>query len=204
MRVTRLKAVTKIKYDVFVDDKFAFVLYKGELSKYQIEEGAEITEPVMEDIKKNVILKRAKLRAMHLLNDMDRTEGQLRAKLKANHYTEDVIEEALSYVKSFGYINDLGYAKRFIEGKKDKKSRKELYALLGNKGLPQSVIEEAFEECYEADDSRSAIAELMRKRGYSPEAATEKDRQKMYGYLMRKGFSYEDIRQVIQVSGWNA
>lgn len=204
MRVTRLKAVTRIKYDVFIDDKFAFVLYKGELSKYQIEEGAIITETVIRDIKKDVILKRAKLRAMHLLNDMDRTEGQLRAKLKANHYTEDVIEEALAYVKSFGYINDLGYAKRFIESKKDKKSKKELYVLLGNKGLAQSVIEEAFEECYETEDGKSAIKELMRKKGYSPEGATEKEKQKMYGYLMRKGFSYEDVRQVIQVSGWNA
>ena len=66
------------------------------------------------------------------------------------------------------------------------------------------MIEEAFEECYDREDSKSAIEELMRKKRYSPETATEKEKQKMYGYLMRKGFAYEDVRQVIQVSGWNA
>lgn len=204
MTVTKIEAVSKTKYDVFLDNQFSFVLYKGELSHYQIEEGAEIEETVVQEIKQNVLVKRAKLRAMHLLNDMDRTEGQLRDKLKANHYTEDVIDEALKYVKSFGYVNDLNYAKRFIESKKDKKSRKELYALLCNKGLAKDLIEEAFEECYDREDSKSAIEELMRKKRHSPETATEKEKQKMYGYLMRKGFAYEDVRQVIQVSGWNA
>ena len=36
MTVTRIEAVTKTKYKVYLDGKFAFVLYKGELSRYGI------------------------------------------------------------------------------------------------------------------------------------------------------------------------
>lgn len=204
MTVTNIELVSKTKYRIFLDNKFAFVLYKGELSRYHIEIDAEISEVQYQEIKQNVIVKRAKLRAMHLLNDMDRTENQLREKLRANYYTEDVIEEAMNYVKSFGYVNDLNYAKRFVDSRKDKKSKKEIYILLSNKGLSRDLIEIAFEECYDRSDGRSAITELLRKKKYCAETADEKEKQKMIAFLMRKGFSYDDIRQVLQVSEWNA
>lgn len=203
MTVTRIEAISKTKYRIFLDNEFAFVLYKGELSHYHIEEDAVINEAAYLEIKQKVILKRAKLRALHLLNDMDRTEGQLREKLRAGQYTEDIIDEAMNYVKSFGYVNDLNYAKRFVDSRKDKKSRKEIYAQLCNKGLSKTLIEEAMEDCYDKDDGMNAITELLRKKKYDPETATEKDKQKVIAFLMRKGFSYHDIRQVVQVSEWN-
>ena len=70
MIVTRVEAVTKTKYKVYVDGQFAFILYKGELSRFHIAEDQELSQESYEKIRTEVILKRAKLRAMHLLNDM--------------------------------------------------------------------------------------------------------------------------------------
>ena len=84
MIVTRVEAVTKTKYKVYVDGQFAFILYKGELSRFHIAEDQELSQESYEKIRTEVILKRAKLRAMHLLNDMWRTEAQLREKLTRN------------------------------------------------------------------------------------------------------------------------
>ena len=67
------------------------------------------------EIKKEILEKRAKLKAMHLLERMDRTEAELYTKLKRDLYPEDIIEIAMRYVKSFGYLGDVGYAKRFVE-----------------------------------------------------------------------------------------
>ena len=204
MTVTQVESVTKAKYRVFIDGQFAFVLYKGELSRYHLKEGSEIPETLYEEIKREIVLKRARLRAMHLLNDMDRTESQLRTKLKQNEYPEDVIEQAMQYVKSFGYINDSNYARRFIENRKTLKSKKEIYALLCQKGLDKEIIETAMEESYEEENSLAAIEAVMRKRKYNPKTATEAEKKKLWACLARKGFRYEDIRQVIQVSEWNA
>ena len=115
-----------------------------------------------------------------------------------------MVEEALAYVKSFGYINDLEYARNFILGRKNKKSRREICAALREKGVDGEVIEEALEECLSQEDHLQAIRELLRKRHYDPETADRKKTAKELAYLMRKGFRYEDIRQVIQVSEWNA
>ena len=73
MIVTKVELVSKNRYKVEVDGEFAFVLYRRELSHYQIREECEVSEESFEQIKKEVIIKRAKLRAMHLLNYMYRT-----------------------------------------------------------------------------------------------------------------------------------
>ena len=95
MTVTCVEPVTKTKSRVFIDGEFAFILYKGELFHYHIVENKEIKEEVYREIKDDVVLKRAKLRALYLLKDMDRTEEQLRGKLRGSEYAEDIIEKAL-------------------------------------------------------------------------------------------------------------
>lgn len=204
MIVTKIESVTKTRFKVYVDEQFAFVLYKGELSRYRIVAEKEIEEEIFQKLKKEVVLKRAKLRALHLLNDMDRTEAQLRTKLKQGLYTEDIIEQTIEYVKSFGYIGDASYARRYIESRRQMKSKKEIYAELCKKGVARDEIDNAMEECYEDLDETMAIQELLRKKRFEPKNATDTEKQKMYGYLARKGFSYDKIRQVIQVSDWNA
>jgi len=204
MIVTCLEAVTKTKYKVYLDEAFAFVLYKGELSRYGIKEEKDISEETIFIIKNEVLLKRAKLRAMHLLNNMDRTERQLRNKLLQDLYPEEIVELAMAYVASFGYIGDEGYARRFVSGRQSSKSKKEIMMSLRQKGISKSIAEEAVSACYEEKDETDTIQRLVEKRHFDVENATEKEKKKMYDYLLRKGFSYEDIRQVIQVSAWNA
>ena len=122
MRVTALEPFGKAKCKVEMDGQFAFVLYKGELSRFGISEGKELSEEAYARIKKDVILKRAKLRAMHLLTAMARTESGLREKLRQGMYTEDVVDQAIAYVKSFGYIDDYKYAEQFVQSRKSSKS----------------------------------------------------------------------------------
>lgn len=198
MIVTKIEAVTKAKSRVYVDGQFAFVLYRGELSHYQVKEGQELTEETREKIYAEVLRKRAKLRAMHLLNDMGRTEAQLRTKLERDGYPEEITEEALDYVKSFGYVDDLNYAKNFIEGRKGRKSRKEIYMKLLEKGIAPAEIEEAMEDCYEKEDASGAIRKLIEKRRYRPEEASYEEKQKLMAYLVRKGFSCDDVRRAVE------
>lgn len=204
MIVTRIEAVTKQRFRVYIDEEPAFVLYKGELTRYQIAAGQPLERETYDKINSEVVLKRAKLRALHLLNTMGRTEEQLREKMRQGGYTEEITDKAVAYVKSFGYINDAQYAENFIAGRKERKSKKELYAQMRQKGLSEEVIDRAFETCYGREDAREAIKKLLEKKRYDPETAEWKETQKMMAYLTRKGFGYDDIKQVIQVSEWNA
>ena len=198
MYVTKIEPVTKAKYKVFLDEQFAFVLYKGELSRYKIQEEAQLSEETIKEIKKEILEKRAKLRAMHLLERMDRTEAELYTKLKRDLYPEDIIEIAMQYVKSFGYIGDKGYARRFVESRQGSKSKLEIKMDLLQKGISKEIVSEVLEVYYDGQDESMAIQRLLNKKRYSAETATEEEKRKIYGYLMRKGFAYEEIRRVIK------
>ena len=75
-----------------------------------------------------------------------------------------------------------------------------IFQIVTYAGVSSEIVEQVFEEAdYGEEDSRQAIEALMRKRNYNPETADAKEKQKMMGYLMRKGFSYQDVRNVLQV-----
>ena len=201
MTVTKVEPLTKMKFIVYLDGQFAFVLYKGELSRFGIKEGVNLSEEMEEKIRMEVILKRAKLRALHLLEDMDRTEAALREKLRQGMYSADAVDKAVEYVKSFGYLNDARYAENFVRSRKGGKSRKEIRALLMGKGVAPELADAAFEICYdrgEDDGEEEAVRKILRKKRFNPEDADEVQTQKIYGYLARKGFRYDTVRQVIQ------
>ncbi len=202
--MTKVESVTKTKYRVELDQQFAFVLYKGELAKFGIREMEEIPEEQYEKIRTEVILKRAKLRAMHLLTDMARTESGLREKLKQGMYPEDLIDAAIDYVKSFGYLDDNRYAEQFVESRKGSKSKQEIRALLLQKGIRKEKIDRALEKCWQEEDSAEAIRALIRKKRVDLSQASEQEIQRLYAFFGRKGFRFEDVRQVIQNYNENA
>lgn len=146
------------------------------------------------------MLTQAKRKALSLLADMDRTEQQLRMKLKQKSYSDEVIEQALAYVKSFGYVNDKNYAERYILGKQKMKSRREIYAALCERGIDRDIVQQCLDTCYEEYDEVETIRLLATKKNYSNEGSSDVEKRKIYGYFLRKGFQNEDIRQVIQVS----
>ena len=200
MRVTQIVELSKSRSKVYIEQEFAFVLYKGELRLYHVREGEEITDNDYCTIMQEVLPKRAKLRALNLLQNREYTTYQLRNKLKQGFYPEAVIEEALEYVSSFHYTDDLRYAIDYITYNEDKKSRLRIEQDLQSKGIAREAIERAWDDWQEqggSQNEQAMIKELLRKKNYEPERADVKEQQKIYAFLMRKGFSSEQIRRAM-------
>ena len=145
------------------------------------------------------MIKQAKQKALSLLNYMDRTESQLRQKLKEKSFDDKAIDAAVEYVKSFGYVNDVSYAERYILNRQTSKSKREIYAALYQKGICREDIEHAMESCYEAKDEFAAICRLCEKKHFVADEATDIEKKRMYNYLLRKGFRREDVCKAINV-----
>ena len=200
MFVTQIAELSKSRSRIFVDDEFAFVLYKGELRLYHVAVGEELPLEDYRTIMEQVLPKRAKLRAMSLLKSREYTTKQLYDKLKRGDYPENVIREALDYVEGFHYIDDLRYAGNYISGHESVRSRRRIEQDLLNRGIDRAVLEQAWQE-WEAQggiqDEETMIKELFRKRGYDPENADRKEIQRMGAFLMRRGFSGESVRKAL-------
>lgn len=201
MTVTAIREIAKSRVLVSVDETFAFVLYKGELRLYHIKEGEEIRPEDYRTILQEVLPKRAKLRAMNLLQGREYTTAQLRTKLQQGYYPTEVIEQAIAYVASFHYIDDLRYAVDYITYHENSRSRRRIEQDLQGKGISAITIEEAWQNWREnggVQNEQNMIRELLRKKHYDPDTETDwKERQKIYAFLARKGFSAEAIRKAI-------
>lgn len=201
MKVTQIVELSKSRSKVYIEQEFAFVLYKGELRLYHIHEGEELDEEDYRTIMEDILPKRAKLRAMNLLKSREYTTAQLRAKLAQGFYPESVIQQALDYVASFHYTDDLRYAVSFITYNESTKSRRRIEQDLLTKGIAKDTIEKAWEEWEEqggVQDEETMIAKLLEKKHYDPENTDYREQQKIFAFLMRKGFAGEQIRKVMR------
>ncbi|GLI57458.1 hypothetical protein PM10SUCC1_29720 [Propionigenium maris DSM 9537] len=126
-------------------------------------------------------------KSIFLLSRRDYSRKEMLGKLRMKFREYGIVEEVVEKLVDRGYINDLDYARALIE--RSRESRRKLEYQLSMKGIGREVIAEAFGE---ADhDERDELRKQLKKV-----AKREKDKQ--IAYLMRKGFRYEDIREVMR------
>lgn len=142
----------------------------------------------------------ARRKAMSLLEHMDRTEKGLSDKLRQAGFSAEAIEDAAAYVKSFGYLNDARYARNYISYRIHTKSRQKLFEELMRKGIDRETFRLAWEEAAELEDpDEYAVLRNTVEKKYSFGAALdEKELRRLYGYLARRGFSFESISHVLE------
>lgn len=198
MLITDIAPINKQKSKIFLDETFAFVLYSGEMKRYKIKLDAELSEDDYHKIRTEIITKRAKKRVLHLLEQVPRSESQLRTKLKQGHYPSDIIDTAIDYAKSFGYIDDTRYAQMYIQSKLNTRSKREIYAALLTKGVERDIAKESLENIYTDESEASAIEKYIRKKRYNLDNITPEELRRLNAYLARKGFSYDQIQNSLQ------
>ena len=135
------------------------------------------------------------MKAMHYLQYSDRTEYQLRQKLKEGEFPPSAIDEAVDYVKSFHYIDDRRYAESYIRVSKERKSVREIREGLRNRGIDRDLADEVLEEAFPDEIS---VVKKQAERKYG--AALKEDRklrEKAVRYFSSRGFSYSVIRKAL-------
>lgn len=201
--VPQEKGRVRISFDNGTD----VMLYRGELRKLPgqegtllLTEGGYIPDGLYQKVLTEIVGIRAKKRAMFLLERMDRTEQQLSDKLKQNGYPSECVEDAIAYVKRYHYIDDLRYARTYVRYNQQKKSRQRLKTDLMQKGVAKDTIEQALEEEF-ASDEREKIRMLIEKRHYHYGTSDRKEQQRMYQFLLRRGYRSSDILSVMKCNG---
>lgn len=202
MRVTQVVELNKTRSKVYIDSEFAFVLYKGELRLYHISEGKDISDKDYNTIMNELLPKRARLRAMNLLKSREYTTEELKRKLRMGDYPENIIDEAIEYVASYRYIDDLRYATDYITSQENIRSRRRIEQDLLRKGISKSTLEQAWlkwEEKGGSQDEISMIQKLLQKRHFDIDTTDIREQQRIYTFLVRKGFSHDSIRRAIKL-----
>ena len=68
---------------------------------------------------------------------------------------------------------------------------------LKKKGIKDDIIDETVEKVYSELDKRELILKLIQKKKFDPAAADPKAKKRMYDFLLRRGFSWDLIGEVM-------
>ena len=155
--------------------------------------------------KEEWLLANCKERSLYILSKYSKTEKELRDKLKSvKKYDEETIDKTIEFLKKHKYIDDEAFVKRYFEIHKNNNSYRQMKNKLFIKGIKKDLIDKILLDEFndEKIDESNTIKKLLLKK--YPNYYKEKDnmdikeKNKVFSYLARKGFSYDDISTVLR------
>jgi regulatory protein len=182
------------RMSVYLDGEFAFGLPLLEAAK--LRKGQELSDEEIQALREIDSVARAVDRAVRLLARRPYSTAEIRRNLTTHDVAPPVIDAALDRLARLGYVDDLAFARYWIENRERFKPRgpRALRYELRQKGIPDAIIETALAGV-EAHDSayRAAQERLRRLRGLDQ----NEFRNKLGAFLARRGFGYDIVRDVI-------
>jgi regulatory protein len=149
--------------------------------------------------KRSVSADKAKEYAFFLLKFRLRSEYELTQRLRQKGFAEETCRETVDFLKDRKFIDDRVFARGWVTGRlKRPFGLKRIRVELLQKGLAKEVIEETFAGIKAGYDEPGIISQLARQR-FSRLKGIDliKAKQRVYGYLMRRGFSPDLIRDAV-------
>ncbi len=201
-RITRLEAQKRDpeRASAHVDGAFAFGVHQELILKHGLHVGRALSVEEQQRIEQDDAVLRARAAAFDYLAHKPRTEGELRRRLRRHDYGPAVIEQVAARLQELGYLDDAAYAQEYVRARFASKGygpariRRELL----KRGVEEPLIDQALEAHLDAEATREAAREHARKKWQrlQDESDPRRRRQKLYGYLRRRGFTSDTIRHV--------
>ncbi len=134
--------------------------------------------------------------AAYYLTFKDRTEKEIKDKLKEKGYSSQDIDESIARLKEYGYLNDENYTLSYIKSNKNKKGIRLISMELAKKGISKDTIYGQLEET--TVDEVGAIEDVLVRRYRDLDIEDETQKRRVYNYFLRRGFGHEAISKALR------
>ncbi len=183
------------KIHVSVDGEYSFTVDETFFYSLNLKENTELTADELKDITLKAGERRAYNYAVSLLSRREHTVKEIEDKLKRKGYGQ-FSEKTAERLMSEGYLSDERFAKLYVrelvnlKGYGRRRIRDELY----RRGVSREIAEEVL---HDTEFSDNRLKDLVEKK-YLRYLDNEKGVQKTVNALLRLGYSYGEIRDVLR------
>ncbi|MBN2015371.1 RecX family transcriptional regulator [Candidatus Dojkabacteria bacterium] len=207
MVVTKLKITRRgDRVSVYLDDKYAFSVERNLVVDLFISQGTKLSKKDVKDIKAKDFEVRYYHKVLDLLSRRPRSEHEIRLYLERKLFGEDssqsYIKNIIKRLKSNGFIDDLEFAKWWVENRVSFKPRGKylIKQELRVKGVEKDLIEEALESSNLDHQKEYKLAQELglKKKRILKNLSDIRNKRKFLSFLMRKGFSYDIAKKVLR------
>ena len=190
----------KDRVNIYVDNDYAFSLSKEILIKERIKVNDVINREMLEKVSKEDTFMKCKNSALRIIERAIKTEKEIREKLVLKEYDDEAIERTIKFLREYNFINDESYARMYVRDKSKGQGKNKIKYSLIRKGLDEEVI---LDEISKIDDEEEEeIAYEMALKKYNILSKRESDdyklSQKLYRFLISKGYGYDVSSRVIK------
>lgn len=200
-----LKEITALKLQksnskrisVFIDGLFAFSISRIEGAWLRV--GQRISEKEIDDLIEKDSKEKAFQSALHFLSFRNRSEYEIRMNLSGKGFDEKETEEVIDNLKVRGYLNEEIFAREWIENRATSKprGRRLLIYELKQKKVNNEKINQALESL--PDEITLALKAVRKAIHRFENLEYDVFIQKVNGYLIRRGFDFEVIREARKI-----
>lgn len=164
-----------------------------------ISKGMEISEEEADRLIYKNDLRRARERALYLMESRDHSYRELFDKLEKN-YSEEICFEVCNRLAEMGVINDRRYAEKLCRQlfEVKKLGRYRVKQEMRLRGLTPEIIEEAMDNFSEEDEPELRLEKLVEQK-YERYLTDRKGVLKVKNALVRKGYSFGEIKEVLEL-----
>lgn len=196
LKVTNVSKYKGMTYMIEFEGREPEFLNQQTVNMFNLRAGASLPLSAWEEIKAEEEYRKARERALYLLDYKDYSYVDLFHKLEKN-YSEETCYRVMDKMVKMGTINDRRYAeglaRHYVEVKKFGRYR--AFREMRQKGLTAQVVEDALEEY---DDSYyERLYELVESK-YLRFLDDDKGITRTKNALVRYGYSYDLIKEVLK------
>jgi len=211
--VPKITAITlqkkkKARYNVFLDEKFAFGIEAELLLKRNLKIGQGLTQKDLEKITKEDKLGSLINKSLNFLSYRPRSQSEVEdylakkiAEAESVKFSDAkhsaIITQVVNKLKKYKYINDYEFAKWFVQSrlKSNPKGSKLIILELKRKKIDPSILEKV--QNFFPDQKSQALKALQRRLDRLNKLPKLEFKKKVYMYLGSRGFDSETIRETI-------
>ena len=145
-------------------------------------------------------LEKAKEYCFLLLKFRPRSTHELYSRLKKKEFSEAIIKEVIAFLREKKFIDDASFARQWVIWRLKKPyGFKKIAQELREKGIDKDIIESAVEEAKDNFCEEEIVLALAQKKlGQLRDVDKDKRKNRLYGYLLRRGFSPQTVIKVIK------
>lgn len=136
--------------------------------------------------------------ALKRLTQKSQHSSELKKNLERYLVSSETIEAVIEECQRLGLLNDTYVLESLVKSLMAKKmGPRAIVFKLRNKGISQDLAEELVEKYDDGDLRKERIVQLLQTRYRRRDLSDFHERDKVIAALMRKGFSFNDIRSVL-------
>lgn len=200
MRIEKLERIGEGQGRILVhiEGEAPLRITEEELLRFGLYAGLDISPEAVVELQQSASRSRARQRAAGMVSARPLSKRELKKRLCQKGTAEQDAADAADWLEGIGALDDQAYAALLVRhysarGYGEAKLRDELL----RRGVPRMYWDEALEEAPPAEET---LARLLASKHLAV-PMDEKERRRLTGQLLRRGFSWRDIRTALSTLG---